>query len=280
MKKKRTILKCCGLILALSLIIIPACVNILDIIQPSKAGTNSSFEVKVILGPDIADSSTDYYAGDQINCGYIGILMPAGWMVDEDEFYFYKYTDEGEEAYERDGYVFRDVEHEAALEAKDPAAGYGRDYKWWGGVSDIFDMHAFARLEFTVKILTDDIEGEFFMKYVFGDKDAQDLWRYPWYDEAVSDLLPIELIEGYGSIKENNQREQVKIYPGVTTGYVTIEAPAKSTVKVFDLSGKMLFKKELGLLDNNINLTGYPKGVYVVSVSTGSVTKNQKVVLQ
>ena len=57
------------------IVLISACVTINCIIQPKEVEPNSVFEVVVKLGPDVFDSATDYTLDNQIDAGFMGILI-------------------------------------------------------------------------------------------------------------------------------------------------------------------------------------------------------------
>lgn len=261
-----------GIVVLVSTVLVSACVTIKSIIQPEVAAPNSSFNVELTLGQDTFDSATDYTLGDQIDAGYIGILMPEGWAVDQDEFEFTKYSESGDFNYT--GYVYEDAAHAAALEAKDPAP---RGYKWWGGISDIIDMHEYTEMKMTIKILTDDSEGEFTMKYAIGDKnDTENMARYPWYQHAVSDLIPITITteSGVNTIKN----ESIKVFPTITQNTINVIAPAQSSViKVLSVTGKLMNKLQSSGNDV-IDLSTYPFGTYIISVVDNDFVKNIRLV--
>jgi hypothetical protein len=146
-------------------------------------------------------------------------------------------------------------------------------------------MWAFDHGDLEITIRTDGKVGNFNLKYTIGEPTAKDgqgkYTRYPAYSCAVSDPMPITIAVGSG-IKEAALKDQVKMYPQVTKGEFTVETPAGSdyTVKVLDLSGKTVLKETGVKSSQKLNLEGHPSGIYVVSVTGSSFTKNFKMILQ
>jgi hypothetical protein len=74
--------------------------------------------------------------------------------------------------------------------------------------------------------------------------------------------------------------QQLKIYPNPTTGICTTALPVAHTVKVYDISGRLLKTKSKPALKQSLNLSGYTSGTYYLNIETGQGKINRKLVLQ
>lgn len=271
------------------IVLISACVTINCIIQPKEVEPNSVFEVVVKLGPDVFDSATDYTLDNQIDAGFMGILMPAGWTIVDDEFEFHKNASDPD--YVIDAWVFADADHAAALESKEAAPA---GYKWWGGTTEAFDMHTFTGISMTIKIKTDGKEGDYTLKYTFGDKnDTQNMARYPWYQHAVSDPLPIKVKSGAGneqllfegpsydgSSSVNNPMDNlISVYPTITNDFVKVNnVPENAIVKVMNIAGQTIIEENSNF-KHTFDLSNQSKGIYLISIEKNSSCKTFRIVL-
>ncbi|GEM_PF-2376316 len=71
---------------------------------------------------------------------------------------------------------------------------------------------------------------------------------------------------------------KVAVYPTVTTGKVTVDTPANASVKVTDVSGRVLETAEsTGKLELNLN---YNNGVYLIVVNVEGTASTHKVVIK
>lgn len=71
-----------------------------------------------------------------------------------------------------------------------------------------------------------------------------------------------------------------QIYPNPSNGLVTISLKKSSNVDIYDLSGKHIYQTRLSEGKNELNLTGKPKGVYVVKISDGKSVMEQKLIIK
>lgn len=89
--------------------------------------------------------------------------------------------------------------------------------------------------------------------------------------------------------EEVDKNLSVKFYPNPTLGIVSfkIDDPElenlNSTlnyIKVYDLSGRMIMNVSPVLKLNEINLSGYKDGVYLVRLKIGEISKSYKIIKQ
>ncbi len=76
--------------------------------------------------------------------------------------------------------------------------------------------------------------------------------------------------------------EKIKwsVYPNPTADFVHIQGIKDVSVKVFDLSGRVLYQHKTSANTQNINMTDYPKGMYLIQVQKGSFLETKKVFKQ
>ena len=76
----------------------------------------------------------------------------------------------------------------------------------------------------------------------------------------------------------------LKIYPNPTTGIVNIDLgnqnlESNSTVKLYDIQGRIISTKEMKTAVDNINISNLSDGVYLITIENGSSKTIKKIVL-
>jgi len=78
--------------------------------------------------------------------------------------------------------------------------------------------------------------------------------------------------------------ELASITPNPTKGKVTVTVPdsgaENGTLTIFDLNGKQILSKKITATEQEVNLSGYPAGTYIVKTSIGSQSKEWKLIKQ
>ncbi len=82
--------------------------------------------------------------------------------------------------------------------------------------------------------------------------------------------------------------EEIKIFPNPSNGVFRMQFDIKSNeqinIEVSDISGKLLYREQVsndqGQYDNTIDLTAYPKGMYVLNVGNGKNVIHKKILVQ
>jgi hypothetical protein len=72
------------------------------------------------------------------------------------------------------------------------------------------------------------------------------------------------------SVDNTAFEKNISIYPNPNNGYFTIEAKEEETVKVFDLVGKLIYTSNLTIGKNNIDISSYKAGIYVLYTINGT----------
>ncbi|WP_295201292.1 T9SS type A sorting domain-containing protein, partial [uncultured Chryseobacterium sp.] len=71
----------------------------------------------------------------------------------------------------------------------------------------------------------------------------------------------------------------IAVAPSVTRDIVNIiKAPEKSVFAVYDTSGKKLQSGSISNSQQPVNLSTYPKGVYIIEIKTGQGIVSKKVI--
>jgi len=75
--------------------------------------------------------------------------------------------------------------------------------------------------------------------------------------------------------------QELWIYPNPTKGIVRIEFPmldSEAFIRVYDANGKAIIQKAVKEPSSEINLSGEPSGIYILSIRIGSNKKEWKVI--
>ncbi|MES2862533.1 MAG: S8 family serine peptidase [Bacteroidota bacterium] len=83
---------------------------------------------------------------------------------------------------------------------------------------------------------------------------------------------------------EDNVLSGLKIFPNPTTGILNIDLGTanldnKSTIKLYDIQGRIISTKEMYSSVDNINLSNLSDGVYMITVENGTSKTTKKIVL-
>jgi len=72
----------------------------------------------------------------------------------------------------------------------------------------------------------------------------------------------------------------ISAYPNPTDGVFRINMPEKGNVKISNISGSLVYEKALNESVNSIDLSRYPSGIYIVTVTFGNKTQHIKLIKQ
>ncbi len=86
-------------------------------------------------------------------------------------------------------------------------------------------------------------------------------------------LVTVTLQTGINTIEDDG----ISIYPNPSSGIFYISVDKVYTLKVSDLTGKLLFTKELKNTDNSIDLSNYASGVYNIILSDENTIRTYKI---
>ncbi|GHV20705.1 hypothetical protein FACS189428_0020 [Clostridia bacterium] len=76
----------------------------------------------------------------------------------------------------------------------------------------------------------------------------------------------------------NDLSISVKVYPTVTSDYVTVASNHPAAIRVFSISGQSLAAYSLQGGQETVNLSGYPNGVYILKIAVDGQVSTHKVI--
>ncbi len=116
-----------------------------------------------------------------------------------------------------------------------------------------------------------DLDNDGYLDMVVGTHGGG-LYYYQGKEYKVS--LPEEPV--------NTISTSLNVFPNPGTGYYTIELEnqSASSLKVFDLTGRLIIEKEISEKQVQVNLSAQAEGIYIFMVQTPEGIKTQKVIKQ
>lgn len=108
-------------------------------------------------------------------------------------------------------------------------------------------------------------------------------WRHTYFDASAGHLLfscgmAIYTEDNTQSCGEVNSAA-FKAYPNPANDILTVEADAMQEIEIFDNIGRKIFSKATDCQQEKIDLSGFPKGIYVVKVVTENGVGEKKVLV-
>ncbi len=106
-------------------------------------------------------------------------------------------------------------------------------------------------------------------------------------NNGIYDIFLVKLHDIIVNINENNFDNEIKLYPNPTNNFVNLEIQntenEKLLVEITNINGQFMYKKQYNKTANStiqIDLSSYPKGVYLIKLRTDKFVKVSKLVLQ
>jgi hypothetical protein len=269
-----------GVLFMISALII-GCYQFRTINQPATGYTNSYFDVPIVAERDNDPNLTeDDWANTLRNIGLFGVMIPDGWTVDDS----IPYTIISKNAsLSNSGFLVYDAAHSQTLQDTIPALP---GYHWWGAVTDrIAELTSLDSLYFTPRIRTNNVPGTFYLRYAIGDKDYWD--RNPAdqynYGGGLSDPIQIVIEHGVGAA-ELFAKATITMHPNPTEGvlHITLAGYTAEVIgmNVLNTNGSVVMKGEILSSSGTFDLSGLPKGIYIVELSNGGHTSRTKILLR
>jgi hypothetical protein len=83
-------------------------------------------------------------------------------------------------------------------------------------------------------------------------------------------------------VDTNKEKSTINIYPNPSDDIISIEIENinNATIEIYNVSGKLVFSKELKAKVEKIDLSGFSRGMYLVKVSQEQDVKVGKVVVK
>ena len=80
-------------------------------------------------------------------------------------------------------------------------------------------------------------------------------------------------------IAEENTAQVVQIFPNPSDGKFTVLAEKKGELKLYEVSGRCIFQKEINAGENPIDISSFNKGIYIINVVVESRSYYQRLVI-
>ncbi|MFT4601397.1 MAG: hypothetical protein ACI857_001577 [Arenicella sp.] len=108
--------------------------------------------------------------------------------------------------------------------------------------------------------------------------DKQKIYYHQRNSLSVFELY-LRYRTGTVGIEKTEQKNKLKIYPNPASNFLNVEIPAKGLLKIFDISGKVVFSKDIipGTQFIELNLT---KGPYILELSSKDEVYRGKIVVK
>ena len=128
-------------------------------------------------------------------------------------------------------------------------------------------------------------DGLCFVRYTYGgDAELQHIkvigGNHTWYhNESQYDIGYMTEIHRFFTTSSENVgliepvSSELRLWPNPTTGQVTLEVDTDSSVEIYDLLGCMMATYPLRKGVNQVDLSGFPEGMYFFKTSEGVVRK-------
>lgn len=95
------------------------------------------------------------------------------------------------------------------------------------------------------------------------NESGYELWKLTFEEMSVSDL----------------SQNQFSIYPNPASDFVNISGQSNiSSVQIYDLAGKLLSHQSLNFKDAKINISTFPKGIYIVKIVSERKSNTFKII--
>lgn len=270
---KTTSIKLLVVTFLFSVLFFAGCYEWRRILQPESATINSYFDV-FVSAQDDGSPDNDWTNADLIDYGLFGVMIPDGWSVQDSIPFTIECTEAG---YTNSGALVYSFSHSQTLE---DSIGSPDGYHWWGAVTATeASMVYFDSLSFTPRIFTNDIPGEYFLRYAIGDMDYWD--RNPADD--VSDPISITIVDNTG-VAELFSDENINFYPNPVENTLNINFTKYNSevidMKIIDITGKTVKQEMITNKLTTVNLSDFCNGMYFVELNNGNFNQSYKIIVK
>jgi hypothetical protein len=96
------------------------------------------------------------------------------------------------------------------------------------------------------------------------------------------DVWLIKTGEKPSSISKISKQHMTKIYPNPAKDIINteVENPDNAIIEIYNVSGRLVFIKELDTMVEKIDISGFPDGIYFVKVLQDNTVKFGKLVIR
>ena len=163
---------------------------------------------------------------------------------------------------EKDGLIFQEVPQPSA---KNITNITGTEYGYIDGI--LMPNRGFLQ----ITVGNEDVKVEYIRTYLPNEEKG----NVKNGDAAHSYTISANVVTGINEIKE---KEYVRIYPNATSGFLKIEFAEPTTyfdVKIVNTLGQILLETK----QNELDLSHFPNGTYLLNIQTAKYQFNRKVVV-
>jgi hypothetical protein len=89
-----------------------------------------------------------------------------------------------------------------------------------------------------------------------------------------------DITNGIEPISVSNKTLNWKVFPNPTSEFIHVQGVKDASIRVFDLNGREVYRTISPANAQKINLSAYPKGLYLIQVNKGQVLETKKVFKQ
>ncbi len=270
---KITVVKGMIAVILFSVFFFAGCYEWRRILQPESATINSFFDV-FVSAQDDGNPDNDWTNPDLINYGLFGVMVPDGWTVKDSIPFTIACSEPG---YSNSGILVYNTAHSQTLE---DSIGSPDGYYWWGAITETeASMVYFDSLSFTPRIYTNEVEGEFYLRYAIGDMDYWD--RNPADD--VSDPIAIVIVDNTG-VDELFSQNNIRFYPNPAVDFLNISFDKYNNeivdMQIIDLTGKIVAHRTITDNLTKVNVSNFSNGIYFVRLQNGNFTESYKILIK
>ena len=73
-------------------------------------------------------------------------------------------------------------------------------------------------------------------------------------------------VDFVNTIEEYETKKEILIFPNPTTGKINVQCNRASTIEIFDIYGRCLYKKPVSDLENLIDISTFSQGTYYIRI--------------
>ncbi len=153
---------------------------------------------------------------------------------------------------------------------------YAQEVAWYennGGSPDSWSKSTIGTgLSTAWEVTVSDVDGDDTLDVIVNQFIANG--SIVWYNKVLTPPNDIKAAEDRG--------KYLKLYPNPSDGLITIELnnPRDAELEIYDLLGKMVLRKNMQSNLETIDISMYPKGVYLVKINQKETLKVQKIMLK
>jgi Tol biopolymer transport system component len=117
-------------------------------------------------------------------------------------------------------------------------------------------------------------------KYIFFSRYNEPGEKSNIYWAKVDELIDSLKQQAFTGIIEASKEQGFDVFPNPTTGIINIETNTSSEMTISDISGRELLKHNFNEAKTSMDLSGYPKGMYIVNKRTSKGIQTSKLIVE